>query len=77
MGLRIEGEEAPPAGAEIWGAERSLGVLASAAVWPEAGAALGMGLVHRAQNAPGSRVSVRHEGRQWEAVLVERRGLLA
>ncbi len=77
MGLVIEGSGVPAPGGVIANGERALGEVTSSA---RVGArVLAMGYIHRADNAPGSRLVVRppegQEGEVFEAVIVERGAL--
>jgi folate-binding protein YgfZ len=70
LGLRAEADVPLVPGMVICNDARDLGTVTSAATWQ--GQALGMGLVHRAANEPGTQVWVRLQERRWPALLVER-----
>lgn len=74
LGLRALAEVPLAAGMVICNEARDLGTVTSAARWE--GQALGMGLVHRADNEPGTQVFVRLQEQRWPALLVERLEML-
>ncbi len=58
VGVSMEGEEVPPAGAAIASGERAVGAVTSAVLSPELGHAIALGYVHRDFTSPGTKLTV-------------------
>lgn len=73
VGLRIEGESLPPAGAELWpqDAERSRGEVTSVVHSPTLGGGIGLGYLHVDHEAPGTRVEIRSPEAVFHGEVVE------
>ena len=61
-GIRLEGGEAPPAGAKVWQGEEEAGEVTRAALSPTLRAGIALAYLHRKAMAPGTAVRVRWEG---------------
>lgn len=69
--LLFEGEAPPPAGARLLHDGEEVGTVGSAVASPAAGGAVGIAVLHRKANAPGTRLDVDSGGRAEVAELPE------
>ncbi|MBI3024932.1 MAG: hypothetical protein HYY66_04510 [Candidatus Tectomicrobia bacterium] len=70
-GIRLEGGEAPPAGAGVWRGEEEAGEVTRSALSPTLGRGIAFAYLHRKAMEPGTALRVRWPGGEGSARVVE------